>query len=194
MSKYYRIVLEEYDTKPAKTSDKILLEGNIDFPSNCMEMGLDHSQQIELIQNAQDIITNLQGQNISFAGNKCYKCKEGRLRRYGYNYSCFSDVFTDHKMKLPKRQCNKCRYLETTTIKSLFGHTLSGELLKIQSELGARHSYRESEELMTLFSNKRRMVNNHEQIHITSESVGQSLDRISLLEEEVLSVEPADEL
>ena len=102
MSKYYRIVLEEYDTKPTNTSDKILLEGNLNFPSNCLEIGLDHSQQIELIQKAQDIIINLQGQNISFASNKCYKCKEGKLRRYGYNYSCFSDVFSDHKLKLPK--------------------------------------------------------------------------------------------
>lgn len=194
MSRYYRIVLEEYDTKPTDTSDKILLEGDLNFPSNCLEIGIDHTQQITLIQKAQDIITNLQGQNITFISNKCYKCKEGKLRRYGYSYSCFSDVFTDHKIKLPKRQCNKCKHIETTTIKSLFGQALSGELLKIQSELGARHSYRESEELMSLFANKRRSVNNHEQIHITSESVGQSLDRISTLEEEVISVEPADEL
>ena len=195
MGKYYRIVLEEFETKPTdKCENKILLDGNVEFPSNCLEVGIDHSMQIKLIQNAQDIIIDLQAKEITFENDQCPKCKEGKFRRYGYNASGFSDVFTDHRFKLPKRQCNSCRHVENTTTKNIFGSKLSGELIKIQSELGAKRSYRESEELMSLFSNKRRSVNNHEQIHITSESVGQSLDEIVELEEEIISVEPAEEL
>ena len=40
MSKYYRIVLEEYDTQPKETSDKVLLEGNLEFPNNCLGIGV----------------------------------------------------------------------------------------------------------------------------------------------------------
>lgn len=194
MAKYYQIILKAYDVKPEITGQDVLLEGNIEFPKNCLEVGIDHKHQIDLIQKAQDQIIRLQTQEICFFSEKCPKCGEGKLRRYGYGSAYFSDIFTDHTMKFPKRQCGKCGHVETTTFKSLFGHQFSGELIKVQAELGARHSYREAEGLLALFSGKKRGINSHEQVHTFSESIGQVIDKIFDIEEEILNVKPAKEL
>ena len=195
MTKYYRIILEAYDKKPkGKTQDNIILEGEVSAPSSCLDFGIRHEEQIKLIANAQDKILALQAGEVGFTDERCPKCPEGLLKKHGFSTSWFYDVFSDHRVTLPRRRCNECNHVVSNTVHSLLGHSLSGELIKIQSEIGAQHSYRDSENLINLFSYNKRRINNHEKIHATTEQVGESLSALHKIEEEILVAESADAL
>ena len=195
MGKYYRIVFEAYESKPCvETQGTLILEGDVSAPTSCLDFGICHETQMELLSRAQDKILQLQASTVNFTEDCCPKCPDGRLKKHGYNTSWFYDIFSDHRVILPRRRCNKCNHVVTNTVQGLLGKSLSGELIKIQSELGAQHSYRDSEDLINRFSGKRRRINNHEKIHATSEQVGQSLSHLHQIEETVLSSEGAEEL
>jgi len=195
MAKYYRIVFQEYDSQPeAINQENIILEGMVVAPSNCLDFGIRHGQQMALIQNAQDKILKLQAGEVTFDSDKCSKCPDGILKKHGFKESWFYDVFSDHRVKLPKRRCDKCNHVDASTVIGLLGKALSGELIKIQSELGAEHSYRESETLFNQFSHKNRRINNHEKIHTTAEESGGSLSKLHQVEEDILVAECANEL
>ncbi|MFT4694033.1 MAG: hypothetical protein ACI8TE_000932 [Francisella sp.] len=74
------------------------------------------------------------------------------------------DVFTDHTVYLQRLRCPECKHKIPSTINTLLGTTITGELVKIQAKLGTKHSYRESEILLDLFSNTERKINNHDRI------------------------------
>jgi len=195
MTKYYRIVFEEYDNKPKLSDQKnILLEGLADAPDNRLNFGISHQQQIELITKAQDKVLKLQADQLMFENIRCPKCAKGNLQRFGFKESWFYDVFSDHRVKFPRRRCNKCHHMESETVHSLLGQSLSGELMKIQAELGAQYSYRESQDIMNLFAHHQRRINNHEKIHATSEQVGGCISKLHEIEDDVLSTDFADEL
>ncbi len=68
MTKYYRIVFEEYDSKPRSTNQSnIIFEGTADAPTSCLDFGISHESQIELIAKAQDKILKLQGKPTTSA-------------------------------------------------------------------------------------------------------------------------------
>ena len=58
-------------------------------------------------------------------------------------------------------KCNTCKYEEPATVRTILNGTLSGDLVKVQASLGANHTYRESEKILEIFSQKARQVNNH---------------------------------
>jgi ribosomal protein S27AE len=195
VTKYYRVIFEEYDVKPTSaTQDNIIIEGAISAPENCLDFGIRHKEQMELISKVQDKVLQLQASETHFKNDYCPKCSDGVLKKHGFNTSWFYDVFSDHRVTLPRRRCNKCKHVATNTVQGLLGQSLSGELIKIQSELGAQYSYRDSERLINRFSSKKRRINNHEKIHATSEQVGESLSNLNQIEEEILSATDADEL
>jgi len=195
LAKYYRVVFEEYDMKPCnETQDNIILEGEVSAPESCLDFGIRHEVQMELISKTQDKILQLQASEVSFKNDCCPKCPDGLLKKHGFNTSWFYDVFSDHRVTLPRRRCNKCNHVVTNTVQGLLGQSLSGELIKIQSELGAQYSYRDGENLINRFSSKKRRINNHEKIHTTSEQVGEALSNLHQVEEDVFSVKSADEL
>ena len=102
MTKYYRIVFEEYDAPPEPiTQGNVLLEGEVVAPSNCLDFGMRHEQQMTLIQTAQDKILKLQSSEIRFNDSLCPKCKVGTFKKNGFKESWFYDVFSDHRVKLP---------------------------------------------------------------------------------------------
>ena len=194
MTKYFRVVFEEYDSQPtADNKNNVVLEGKIAAPTNCLDFGVRHDDQMKLISSIQDKILSLQVSEIKPTGDKCPRCDEGILKKHGFLASWFYDVFSDHRVKLPRRRCNKCKHVDSGSVQKLLGNSLSGELIKIQSELGAQYSYRDSENLINQYSNKKRRINNHEKIHATSEQVGESLSNLHQIEDEVLS-EDAKEL
>ena len=81
MAKYYRMVFQEYDSQPeAIDQENILLEGIAVAPSNCLDFGIRHEQQMNLIQNAQDKILKLQAGEVTFDSDKCSKCPDGILK------------------------------------------------------------------------------------------------------------------
>ena len=67
-------------------------------------------------------------------------------------------------------------------------------MVKIQSELGASETFRDSESLFKTFTAKSRKVNNHNRIKKVTQSVGQTIIDIDQMEKELLNVDEANEL
>jgi len=112
VAKYYRIVFEEYDSKPEATGqENILSEGVVVAPSNCLDFGIRHEEQMVLIQNAQDNVLKLQADEVTFDSDKCSKCSDGILKKYGFKESWFHDVFRGYPKSPSRRpttqQCKK---------------------------------------------------------------------------------------
>jgi hypothetical protein len=76
----------------------------------------------------------------------------------------------------------------------MLGTIQSGELQKIQSELGATHTYREAQRIFGLFSDSEREINNHYRIKKVSESVGTALAKISKEETNIAAIQEVDKL
>jgi hypothetical protein len=49
-------------------------------PSNCLDFGIRHEEQIELISNAQDKILQLQASQVAFTDDNCPQCPNGLLK------------------------------------------------------------------------------------------------------------------
>ena len=198
MSKCYRVIFQTYnEARPDVVIDEIpILESKITSPTNCLNFSMGMEQQLEVVQKVQNQVLNEKLKLIS--ENKNRKCPQdqcqGKLIKGGKQKSPFNDVFTDHIVTMQRFRCNTCGVEEASTVKMLLGTIQSGELQKIQSQLGATHSYRESEELLSLFSGHVRPINNHDRIQSNSESIGSSLSKISETEQEIYLVEPAKEL
>jgi len=91
-------------------------------------------------------------------------------------------------------KCNICGHESPSTAKMIMGTIQSGELQMIQSKLGATHTYRESEEIFSIFTGADRTINNHDRIKQVTESVGESLEKISKHEKEIAVAVEASEL
>jgi len=55
---------------------------------------------------------------------------------------------------------------------------MSGTLARIQSELGAEHSFRESQDIFEKFSKTTRNINNHNRVKLTTEKVGTAVKSV----------------
>ena len=71
---------------------------------------------------------------------------------------------------------------------------MSADLVKLQTELGASHTYRESEQLFSMFSRSKRYINNHDRIKHTAEKVGAQVGALNHVESTVASSGVAEEL
>ena len=64
---------------------------------------------------------------------------------------------------------------------------MSADLVKLQTELGANHTYRESEQIFSMFSLSKRYINNHDRIKHTAEKVGGQVGALHHVESTVAS-------
>ncbi len=124
----------------------------------------------------------------------CPCCPDRKLIKNGKQRSDYYDVFTDHQLALARLRCPDCQYEPGATIKTVLGHNMSADLIKLQSELGAHYTYRESESLFSAFSRSKRSINNHDRIKQMSERVGNQVGALHQLESQVIAAEPAAEL
>ena len=95
---------------------------------------------------------------------------------------------------MKRLKCRKCKYEIPSTVRGIIDTNLSGELKKIQSQLGSTHSYRECEDIFDQFSHEPRKINNHDRIKHVTEAVGVAVDEINKDEKEMIAAEPASEL
>jgi hypothetical protein len=169
MSDKYRIVVELYsDSNPDLVERKILEDKEIKPVNNIYDLGLRHTEQISIVGNIQQEVLNCQSKFLREDIKFCPKCGS-KVIKHGYDNSKFHSVFTDHVVKTQRLKCAKCPWKSTPSVKSLFGTSIHPDLAKIQSELGANHSYRESEKILDLQGANSRPVNNHDRIkHIVS--------------------------
>lgn len=192
MAKYYQIVFKSYDEKPANI-EGVIFEGSCEAPTNILDFGIRHKEQINLISNAQSKILQLQANQIT-PPYECLDCGSSDLKKLGFKETMFFDVFSDHKVKMQRFVCSECGATNCGTVLKALGGNISGELAKLHAELGARHSYRESESLLSIFSGNERMINNHDRVQSNVDAVGMAV--VSLHEEadQITAILPADEL
>ena len=195
MKKGYRIVFQSFDkTNPEHTlTEKTLLEDTLNIPTNCFDFSMGHTKQIELIKTAQDMILNEKAELIHKGKSKCPICND-KLIKFGKQNSTFHDVFTEHNIKIQRLKCNSCGHEEKSTMRTFFGTTLSGDLKKIQANLGANFTYRESEQILDLFSDSDRSVNNHDRVKHVTESVGNTIASVAKVEKEIILADEAKTL
>lgn len=198
MSKCYRIIFQTYeDSKPGDAiTEEVIIDSKITLPTNCLDFTIGVKAQLSMVSKVQSNVLNEKlallsdKQERHCPGSNC----TGTLVKCGKQKSPFHDVFTDHMVVMQRFKCNVCGHETPSTAKMIMGTIQSGELQKIQSELGARHTYREAEHLLSLFSGAERSINNHDRINQVTESVGCSLVAISQHEREIAATDETDEL
>lgn len=195
MEKAYRIIVECYDKNSPKKvlSQCSVLEGDINKPTNCMDFTIGIERQIALLQNVQDYVL-LEKASLLNQEEKMCPCCNIKLAKFGKHISTIHDVLTDHEVQIQRLKCNKCKYEEPSTVRTVLHGTLSGDLVKVQASLGADHTYRESEKILEIFSQKERQVNNHDRVKHVVESVGKVIKQMNKDEKEIIKVKPAPEL
>ena len=159
MAECYRIIFESYDDKsPKKTlTRKSLIDGKIEKPTSILDFSISHKKQIELLQKSGDSYLE---EKLKL-GELCRTCShcQGDLTKLGKNTSTFNDVFTDHKITMQRLKCRNCGKEEPSTVRTLLNGVQSAELMKIQSELGSKHTFRECEDILRSVSSTRRQIN-----------------------------------
>lgn len=197
MSKKYRIVFECYDSSQNTQhvlSKTVIMEGSIKKPEDLFDFGFSHEQQVKLLHSCQDSLLKEQITSIESVVESCPHCADRKLIKYGKRRSDYHDVFTDHKLTIGRKRCPDCGYEPSSTIKTILGESMSPDLIRLQTELGANHTYRESQEIFSIFSRSKRYINNHDRIKHTAEKVGNQIKALHQTESIVLSSEIAEEL
>ena len=170
-NKGYRIIFETYDVnEPTHILNRsTMMEESLIEPTNLHDFSVAHEKQIELLQASLDNIIAEKVKLLNQNQTQCPEC-EGHLKTKGTQASAFYDVFTDHQVKIQRLKCKDCGYEAPATVKNLLNGNLSGALVKIQSELGASETFRDSESLFKTFTAKSRKVNNHNRIKKVTQS------------------------
>lgn len=194
MGNCYRVVFESYDEKaPKKTLKReVLLEETIEKEISILDFSMNHAKQIDLLKKVGDSYLTLKVE-LNSDRDCCATC-QGKLMKVGKHESTFHDVFTDHKVTMQRFKCTSCGWEKPSTVRTLLNGVQSAELIKIQSELGAKHTFRECEDILRIISSNRRQINNHDRVKQVCEDVGESFDQLNEEEVETISQEPALEL
>jgi hypothetical protein len=194
MAKRYRIVFESYNEEEnIAASQIVVLEGTVEKPSGIDNLGFFHQAQIHLLKTCQDQLLKEQLCLLDGETHHCPSC-DIKLSKAGKNRSSYHDVFTDHEVQIGRKRCPTCKYERGSTIKNLFGDPRSIDLIKLQTELGSEHSYRDSQKILSQFCGMEREINNHERVKRTCDAVGAEVGAIREFEQEAISIKPAAEL
>ena len=65
----------------AEMQENIILEGEVSAPSSCLDFGIHHEEQMELISKAQDKILQFQASQLAFTDGICPKYPKGLLKK-----------------------------------------------------------------------------------------------------------------
>ena len=192
-----RIVVE----KVAISSQEVLKRDtitsyDIQCPTSIGEVGLDHTEQIALLERVQNILIAEQALLLAPDIPDCPICGNS-LKKNGYKTSNFHAVFSDHTVRIQKHRCSHldCGWHSTPTVTSLFGTNIHPDLATIQCAQGALYSYREAEKNLEQWNRHSRRVNNHTQVKRITNKVGAVLsehNRLSPSPEECAA--PAQDL
>lgn len=197
MSYQLRVVIEKVSNKTDKVVKRETIETfDIEKPKNIFDLGLRHKDQIALLKIIQDHILNEQSVFLSEDITHCPQCGR-KLAKQGHKKSDFHAVFTDHKIAVQRLTCfnPKCNWRSVPSVKSLFGTSMHPDLVRLQCETSALHSFREGQEILTKLSVNYRKINNHDRLKQVSEIIGNYLSKLnSNVMHESLLPAPADEL
>lgn len=197
MSYRLRVVMEKVSNKTDKVVKRETVETfDIEKPKNIFELGLRHKDQIELLKIIQDHILNEQSVFLNEDIKYCPQCGR-KLAKHGHKKSDFHAVFSDHKIPVQRLKCcnPECNWRSVPSIKSLFGTSMHPDLVRLQCETSALHSFREGQEVLTKLSMSYRKINNHNRLKQVSELIGDHLSDLNADSiDDSLLPKPADEL
>ena len=195
MRKGYRITFETLDLdNPSDVfKQSVLIQDEITKPTSCLDFSISHKEQTGLIKKALDNILNERAALLNEDLECCPKCSS-KLTKKGMHVSTFSDIFTDHDISIRRLRCSKCEYEPPSTVRTFFGTTASSQLSEMQALIGAKHTFREGEDLLDMFSAQKRRINNHNRIKIITEEMGGILQSINKEEKDLVKIEEAEEL
>jgi len=192
-----RVIVEIYDDQSKEVFDKKTIEDKvIKSPKQIEDVGYNHKEQIDLLQSIQDSFLSAQSKVYELPST-CPSCTS-KTHSSGYYASTFNSVFTDHKIKIARRICSNqdCGKLIKTTIQGLFGEYRHPDLLSMQSETAASHSFVETQNIMDAKVKKHRPVNGQLNIKRVVERVGAALHEVHQDENTLdqFDITPAKEL
>ena len=172
-----RVVVEKVSVSSQEVVKRDTLKVyDIKAPESILDFGLRHEEQISLLEKVQNSILAVQSKLIDPGYDVCPQCG-GKLKKSGFTQSKFQAVFTDHKVGIQKHQCRnpECKWQSAPTTTSMFGTSIHPDLAKLQCEQGALYSYREAASNLEKLTVHRRRVNNHNQIRLLTDTVGDVL-------------------
>lgn len=171
MSQAYRIVIQFKQSNGRFTTGETLHTGEICHPETILQLGLRHTDQIEILSNLQNAILKEQSIDLQESIQLCPHCSK-EVIRYGVTHSSFNAVFTDHKVAVHRLKCPHCQWVSVPSIKSLFGTNLHPDLVKLQCEHGSKSSYTDAQASLNRLSYDKRAVNNPMSVRNVVERVG----------------------
>lgn len=192
MCKQYKIIVQTLEDNKV-TKESTVMQNDILAPESCIDFSLGLDQHMKLIHGVQDHVLNEKLICLSENQRNCPKCP-GHLVKRGKQSSMFHDVFSDHRVAFMRMKCSDCGYEAPCTTRSQFGCIQSGDLQKIQSELGSKHSFREAQDILSIFSGNSRSINNHDRIKQVTEKMGDALFYLNAQEQEMAAIKQAPEL
>tara|TARA_B110000908_G_C10202179_1_gene425881 strand:- start:183 stop:1520 length:1338 start_codon:yes stop_codon:yes gene_type:complete len=175
----YRLVIQIKDENGNFVNDEIIFTGKVERPESILDMGLRHSQQIDIIQKVQDNILLKQSIYLKEDIVNCPKCGH-LLNKNGLSKSSFNAVFTDHKVPVQRQICPDCKWSSIPSVNSLFGTNLHPDLIKIQCEESVTQSYSKASDSLNRKSCKKRTVNSTMSISNVVDNVGNHIGDLSL--------------
>jgi len=162
----FRVVVEKVSVASQKVIKRDTVKiYDIKQPKSILDLGLRHEEQISLLSKVQNALLAEQSPLIDLGYDACPQCGE-KLSKNGFMESNFHAVFSDHKLRMQKHRCKNpdCNWQSTPTTSTVFGTDTHPDLVKLQCEQGALHSYREAQNNLEKLNCQRRSVNNHVQI------------------------------
>ena len=154
---------------------------DIKSPQSILDLGLRHAEQISLLEKIQNALLAEQSALIEPSHTTCPKCGQ-KLSKFGFQQSNFHAVFSDHKLRIQKHRCSdpECDWQSAPTTLSVFGTATHPDLVKLQCEQGALYSFREAETNLQKLMVQRRRTNNHNQIKLVTNKVGEVITQENL--------------
>ena len=174
MAQQIRVTVESLDDTGCVISKDVVMTKVIVKPDHIVELGLRHAEQVDLLKHVQQKLLDHQSTFLKDDFSVCPKCS-GKLHKRGSVKSDFHAIFTDHKIAVGRKVCKSCGWTSIPSIRSLFGDASHPDLIKIQAELGANHTFRQAQKLMNLFSDMQRSINSHDRIKRITEAVGDNI-------------------
>lgn len=104
------------------------------------------------------------------------------MRKNGKYKTPFFHIYSDHRVALQAWRCSNknCSWSATPSIQKHLSGKIHTDLVKLQAEFGARHSYRQAAKDLSALTSSAKKINNKSRIHRTTNQVGKILDNKGL--------------
>jgi hypothetical protein len=187
------IIVRRYnDENSKKYKEEKIFEKTAHYPKSIDVVGLDPTEQAEIIKDIQDHF--LIEQLASFENQDCCPLCGKKIRKFGKISSNFHAIHSDHRILIQRYICDDCGWVSKATLNSIFGTSVHPSLHKIEAELGANFSYKKGEGVLDLISSQERKINNHQRLKRFTNELGEIISELNYQAPQQGSLQMAEEL